>query len=135
MKLEAAFEKRGGHPGAVVLGIAQFDEAEVVLCRVHAALGVALERRLIDGAVAEIEDEGPGDEVDVADAGHASLDVSGEYDAVGVGVRVRDVEGAGGEAQARADARQPVRVGKGRVAEVLRKLVPASVGNGQTFGR
>src|SRR5207249_4082667 len=76
VELEAAFEKRGGHPGAVVLGIAHFDQAEVVLRSVHAALGVALERRLADGAVAEIEDESSRDKVDVTDAGCASLHIS-----------------------------------------------------------
>ncbi len=123
------------HPGPVVFRVPHLDQAEVVLAGIHAALGVAPERRLADRAISEIEDEGPGNEVDVADAGRASLHVSGEYDAVGVGICVCDVEGAGGEAQARADARQPVRVGKGRVAEVLRKLVPTPLGSGEASER
>src|SRR5438552_17186025 len=82
VELDAAVEKRGGHARAVVLGIAHFEQAEVVLPGVHAALGVALERRLADRAVAEIEDQGSRDEMDVADAGRTSFHVSGEYDAV-----------------------------------------------------
>ena len=73
--------------------------------------------------------------MDVADAGRTSFHVSGEYDAVGIGVGVGDVERACRQAQARSDARQPVRVGEGRVAEILRELVAAPLGSGEiVFG-
>src|SRR3990170_744645 len=129
IELEAALEKRGGHSAAVIFRIPYLEQTKVVLGRVHAALAVALDRRLADGAVAEIEDERSGNEVEVAHAERPAVDVSREDDAVDVRGRARDVHRTSHEAYARADAGQAVRVGKERVAEVLRKLVPAPVGN------
>ena len=63
----------------------------------------------------------------VAYPDRAAFHVAAEGDAVDVGVGVGDVEGACGEAHARADAGQTIRHREHAVAELLGELLAAAL--------
>ena len=113
---------------AVVGHVAEFHVRVVVLVRVHAALAVALHRGRGQAAVAQVGNEGPGNQVDVGNARGQTLHVPAEGHAVGVDGRVLDVHGAAHETEPHADAGQAVGIRKEGVPEGGLELGFAAVG-------